>query len=124
MKNKKVVFLFVIVLLCSSYDVLAQSITEISQKREARYGVEYANYWRNDEVCDTLFLEDGTFFFYCVPLFAIYRDTQRCSKKPIICMILKLCLRRLRIILTCLSIKSNLTLGSSSKDTNAPWSLD
>lgn len=63
MKNKKVVFLFVIVLLCSSYDVLAQSITEISQKREARYGVEYANYWRNDEVCDTLFLEDGTFSF-------------------------------------------------------------
>lgn len=57
------IYLFFILLLCSSYDVLAQNVTENSQKREVQYGVEYTNYWRHDAVCDTLFLEDGTFSF-------------------------------------------------------------
>lgn len=35
-------------------------VTEITEKREQQYSQEYANYWRYDEVCDTLLLEDGT----------------------------------------------------------------
>lgn len=56
----KILIAFYCVLIAMSGYAQQSFVTEETKAREQLYSEEYANYWRYDDFCDTLLLEDDT----------------------------------------------------------------